>query len=85
MGGISFIGFLIIGVVAGWLGGRLMRGGGFGFLVNMLVGVVGAYLGGSVLGFLGVSFGDGTLPTLATATVGAVLLLGLTGLLKKAD
>ena len=75
--------FLLIGGVAGWLAGKIMRGGGFGLLGNVVVGVVGALLGGHLLRFLGVSFG-GLVGSLVTATLGAVVLLFLIGLLKRA-
>jgi len=78
----DLIGFLLIGVVAGWLGGKIMKGGGYGLLGNMVVGVVGSFLGGWALGLAGISFG-GTVGALATATIGAVLLLFIVGLIKK--
>lgn len=78
----DLIGFLLIGVVAGWLAGKIMKGGGYGLLGNMVVGVVGSFLGGWALGLAGISFG-GTVGALATATIGAVLLLFIVGLIKK--
>jgi uncharacterized membrane protein YeaQ/YmgE (transglycosylase-associated protein family) len=75
--------FLAIGAVAGWLAGLLMKGGGFGLLGNMLVGVIGAVIGGFAFGLLGISAG-GLIGSIVTATVGAVVLLLIVGLLKKA-
>lgn len=68
--------FLIIGIVAGWIAGQLMRGGGFGLIGNLVVGVVGALLGGFLFGLLGIS-AFGMMGSLVTATAGAVVLLAL--------
>jgi uncharacterized membrane protein YeaQ/YmgE (transglycosylase-associated protein family) len=75
--------FLLIGAVAGWLAGTLIRGGGFGLLGNIVVGILGAVVGGYVFGLLGISAG-GLLGSLVTATAGAALLLFIVGLIKKA-
>ena len=75
--------FLIIGALAGWLAGLVMKGRGFGSLVNMVVGVLGAFFGGWLLPKLGVSFG-GDIGVFITAFIGAVLLLAIIGLIKRA-
>ena len=75
--------FLAIGAVAGWLAGVILKGGGFGLLVNIVVGILGAIVGGFAFGLLGISVG-GILGSIITATVGAVLLLLIVGLIKKA-
>ena len=75
--------WLIIGAVAGWLAGNLMRGGGFGLLGNIVVGIVGALVGGWVFGLLGIAAG-GTLGSLVTAVVGACVLLFVVSLVKRA-
>jgi uncharacterized membrane protein YeaQ/YmgE (transglycosylase-associated protein family) len=75
--------FLIIGLVAGWLAGVLVRGGGFGLIADMVLGVIGAIVGGAVFGKLGVAFG-GLLGSLIVATIGAVILLVLVRLIKRA-
>ncbi len=83
----SLIIFLVIGAVAGWLAGLLMRGGGFGLLGNIVVGVIGAVFGGWLFGVLGISLGglvDGLVGSLITAVAGAVVLLFIVGLIKKA-
>ncbi len=77
-----FIGFLIIGLIAGWLAETIMKGRGAGLIVNLVVGVIGAYLGGLLFGFLGLSM-HGLIGSLISATVGAVVLLFLVGLVKK--
>lgn len=81
MEGMGIIAFLIIGVIAGWLAGKIIRGGGFGIIGNMAVGVVGAVIGGYIFNFVGVSAG-GWLGSIATATVGALVLLFIVGLIK---
>ena len=60
----SLIAFLLIGAVAGWLAGLLMRGGGFGLLGNIVVGIVGAFVGGFLFGLVGLSAGSGRLGTI---------------------
>jgi uncharacterized membrane protein YeaQ/YmgE (transglycosylase-associated protein family) len=79
----SLIVFLIIGVVAGFLAGKIMKGGGFGLVGDLVLGVIGAFVGGWVFGLLGI-LPVGILGTLISATVGAVLLLYLIRLVKKA-
>ncbi len=76
--------FLAIGGVAGWVAGKLMRGGGFGLVGNIVVGIVGAFLGGWLFGMAGVSIAAGLLGTLIKAVIGAIVLLFIVGLLKRA-
>lgn len=83
MSGESLIWFLLIGLCAGFLAGQIMKGGGFGIIGDMIVGVIGALLGGWVFGMLGIGAG-GLLGALITATVGAILLLFLIRLIKRA-
>ncbi|ODS64283.1 MULTISPECIES: GlsB/YeaQ/YmgE family stress response membrane protein [unclassified Arenimonas] len=75
--------FLLIGALAGWLAGIVMKGRGFGLLINMVVGVLGAFFGGWLLPKFGVSIG-GEFGGFLTAFIGAVILLALIGLVKKA-
>ncbi len=70
----SFIGWILIGLIAGWLAGKISRGRGFGCLANVLLGLIGALLGGWIFTKLGI-FGGGWLYSLAAATIGAVLLV----------
>jgi uncharacterized membrane protein YeaQ/YmgE (transglycosylase-associated protein family) len=79
----NLVWFLIIGIVAGWLAGKIMRGGGFGLIGDLVVGVIGALLGGFLFGLLGLS-ANGLIGSLVTATVGAVVLLFLIHLIKRA-
>jgi uncharacterized membrane protein YeaQ/YmgE (transglycosylase-associated protein family) len=74
---------LLIGLAAGWLAGRIMKGKGFGVLGDMIIGVIGAVLGGWLFGVLGLAVA-GVLGRLITATVGAILLLYVIRLVKRA-
>lgn len=78
----NFIMFLIIGALAGWLAGNIMKGRGFGVLGNIVVGIVGSVLGGMLFGALGLT-AFGFIGSLVTATVGAVVLLYLISLIKR--
>jgi uncharacterized membrane protein YeaQ/YmgE (transglycosylase-associated protein family) len=81
---VNFLWFLIIGLVAGWLAGVLMKGGGFGMVGDLVVGVIGAVLGGWLFGALGLSAGGGLIGSLVVATIGAVVLLFIVRLIKRA-
>jgi uncharacterized membrane protein YeaQ/YmgE (transglycosylase-associated protein family) len=74
---------LLIGAAAGWLAGKLMKGGGFGALINIILGIVGGIVGNWLFGLLGVSLGDGVVGDLLTGVIGAVVVLFIAGLLKK--
>ncbi len=74
--------FLLIGAAAGWLAGNIMRGGGFGLLGNIVVGVIGAFIAGLLLpGIIALS---GLVGQIISATIGAVILLFIVSLIKKA-
>ncbi len=77
-----FLWYIIIGILAGFIAGKVMRGGGFGLLVNLLVGIVGGLLGGWVFGLLGIA-ANGLLGSLITSTVGAILLLWIVSLFNR--
>ncbi len=68
--------WILVGLIAGWLTGKITRGAGFGCLGNVLLGLVGAFLGGWILSRLGVVF-LGPFGAIAAATLGAVLLVSL--------
>ncbi|MGF1642367.1 MAG: GlsB/YeaQ/YmgE family stress response membrane protein [Thiotrichales bacterium] len=75
-----------IGAVAGWIAGQVMRGGGFGLIGNIIVGIVGAVVGTLLGGFISGATGiqlQGWLGTLIWATIGAIVLLFIIGLLKR--
>jgi uncharacterized membrane protein YeaQ/YmgE (transglycosylase-associated protein family) len=71
----SLIAWLVIGAVAGWLAGTLVKGGGFGLLGDIVVGIIGAFIGGWLAGVLHIHVGSGWVSTILTAAMGAVLLL----------
>ena len=76
--------FLVVGLVAGWLAGVLVKGGGFGVIGDLVVGVIGAFLGGWLFSTLGASAGGGLLGSIIVAAIGAVVLLFIVRLLKRA-
>lgn len=76
--------FLVIGGVAGWLAGLILKGGGFGLIGNLVIGILGAFLGGWLFKLLKISIGGEWLGPIVTATAGAVVLLFLIGVIKKA-
>ena len=80
----SFLWFLVVGLVAGWLAGVLVKGGGFGVIGDLVVGVIGAFLGGWLFSTLGASAGGGLLGSIIVATIGAVVLLFIVRLIKRA-
>jgi uncharacterized membrane protein YeaQ/YmgE (transglycosylase-associated protein family) len=79
----DFVWFILIGICAGWLAGQIMKGGGFGLLGDLIVGVIGALLGGWLFGVLGLTT-TGLLGSLITATVGAIVLIAILRVVKKA-
>jgi uncharacterized membrane protein YeaQ/YmgE (transglycosylase-associated protein family) len=66
---------LVVGVIAGWLAGQIVRGAGFGLIGDLIVGIVGAFIGGWLLPRLGIILGTGIVSLIINATIGAVLLL----------
>jgi uncharacterized membrane protein YeaQ/YmgE (transglycosylase-associated protein family) len=80
----NFLWFIIVGIIAGFLAGKLVKGGGFGLLGDLVVGVIGAVLGGWLFGRLGVSTGGGLLGAIVVATIGAIILLVIVRLIKRA-
>jgi uncharacterized membrane protein YeaQ/YmgE (transglycosylase-associated protein family) len=84
MGVESLIVFLIIGAVAGWLAGLIVKGYGFGLLGNIVVGIVGAFIAGWLLPRLGLYIGGGVIADIINAVIGAVILLVLIRLVKSA-
>lgn len=80
----SLIAMLVIGALAGWLSGRIMAGRGFGVFGNIIVGILGAFLAGLIFPALGFAVGGGFIASVFHATIGAVILLFVIGLIKKA-
>ncbi len=75
--------WLLIGAIAGWLAGLIMKGGGFGVLGNIVVGVVGAAIAGAILPRIGLYIGGGALGDIVNAVIGACILLFVIGLIKR--
>ena len=80
----GIIAWLVIGAIAGWLAGQVVKGGGFGLVVDIIVGIVGAVIGGFLAGVLGISTGAGLIGSIIVAFVGAVILLLILRLIKRA-
>ena len=80
----SLIIFLIVGAVAGWLAGLMVKGYGFGVVGNMVIGVLGAFIGGWIFGHYGIFPMGGIVGELIGATVGAVILLLLLRMIRRA-
>lgn len=82
---INFLIWLVLGAIAGWLAGQIVKGHGFGLLGNIIVGIIGAFIGGFLARYTGI--GDAAtglnIGSIVTATIGAVVLLFLIGLIKK--
>ncbi len=75
--------WLVIGAVAGWLAGTLMKGGGFGLIGDIVVGIVGAFIGGWLAGILHINIGGGLISSILTATAGAVVLILILRMVKR--
>lgn len=84
MGIESIVAIIIIGAIAGWLAGIIVKGFGFGLLGNIVVGIVGAFVAGMIFPVIGLGFGGGILGAIIHATIGAVILLFLIRLVKRA-
>ena len=80
----SILGWIIIGLIAGWGAGKVMKGGGYGVVMDIVLGVLGALLGGWLFGALGIWHGVGLIGSLIVAFIGAVILVWITRLIKKA-
>ena len=78
----SIILYLLLGAVAGWLAGQIMRGGGFGLLWNIIIGIIGGFIGGWLMSLLNIQKA-GILWELIVAVIGAVVLLFVVSLFKK--
>lgn len=80
---VGLIGYIVIGGLAGWAAGKLMKGSGSGILMNIVIGVVGALIGGYLLSFFFDTAAGGWVFTFFTALLGSVILLWIVGLLRK--
>ncbi|WP_069298324.1 GlsB/YeaQ/YmgE family stress response membrane protein [Neptunicoccus sediminis] len=83
MGITSVFVLLIVGAVAGWLAGKIVKGSGFGLIGNIVIGILGAFIATLLLPAIGLPVGGGMLGSIISATIGAVILLFLLQLLKR--
>jgi len=74
--------FIIVGIIAGWLAGKIMRGSGFGLIGDLVVGVIGSYIGTYLYSFFGFST-YGAIGEIIMATIGALVLLGIIRLVRR--
>jgi uncharacterized membrane protein YeaQ/YmgE (transglycosylase-associated protein family) len=79
----NFLEWIVVGLIAGWLAGQVMKGGGYGVIVDIILGIVGGILGGWIFGMLGIWPAGGIIGSLIVAFIGAVILVGLTRLIKR--
>ena len=84
MGIESIIVWLIVGAIAGWLAGLIVKGGGFGLLGNIVVGIIGAVVAGWLLPYLGINLGGGIIAAIIDSAIGAVLVLVIISMVKRA-
>jgi uncharacterized membrane protein YeaQ/YmgE (transglycosylase-associated protein family) len=75
--------WLIIGAIAGWLAGQIMKGGGFGLVGDIIVGIIGAFIAGAVFPRLGFALGGGIVGAIIAAAIGACLLLLVVRLVRR--
>ncbi len=80
----NFLWWCIVGLIAGFLAGKVMKGGGFGVVMDIIVGIVGAMIGGWVFGLVGIFPGGGLIGSILVAFVGACILLWIVRLIKRA-
>jgi uncharacterized membrane protein YeaQ/YmgE (transglycosylase-associated protein family) len=80
----GFIEWILVGLVAGWLAGKVMKGGGYGVIVDIILGICGGFLGGWLFGMLGIWPAGGVFGSIIVAFIGAVILVGITRLIKRA-
>ncbi|KMO71051.1 hypothetical protein BST22_23360 [Mycolicibacterium chubuense] len=80
---VGWIGYIIIGAIAGWIAGKIVKGSGSGILMNIVIGVIGALIGGFLLSFFLDTAGGGWWFTLFTAVLGSVILLWIVGMVQK--
>jgi len=80
----GILAWIVVGLIAGWLAGQVMKGGGYGLVADIILGLLGGVLGGWIFEKLGVSTGSGMIGSIIVAFIGAVILVGITRLLKRA-
>ena len=79
----GILAWIVVGLIAGWLAGQVMKGGGYGVVIDIVLGILGGVLGGWIFGMLGIWHGGGMIGSIIIAFVGAVILVSITRLLKR--
>jgi uncharacterized membrane protein YeaQ/YmgE (transglycosylase-associated protein family) len=82
MSGQSLLVIVLVGIVAGWLAGQIVRGTGFGIIGDLIIGIIGAFIGDWLLPQLGIHLGVGIVAAIINATIGAVVLLFIVTLVR---
>jgi len=80
----GILAWIVVGLIAGWLAGQVMKGGGYGVLVDIVLGILGGIVGGWIFGALGIWHGGGMIGSIIVAFIGAVILVAITRVLKRA-
>jgi uncharacterized membrane protein YeaQ/YmgE (transglycosylase-associated protein family) len=80
----GFLVWIVVGLIAGWLAGQVMKGGGYGIFADIILGILGGLMGGWVFSLLGIWPGGGMIASVIVAFVGALILVWITRLLKRA-
>ena len=80
----GILALIVVGLIAGWLAGQVMKGGGYGMVAEIIRGLLGGVLGGWIFEKLGVSTSGGMIGSIIVAFIGAVILVGITRVLKRA-
>jgi len=79
----NLIWWAVVGLIAGWAAGKIMKGGGYGTIMDIVLGIVGAVVGGRLLGLFGI-YAGGFIGTIVVAIFGAVFLIWISRMIKKA-
>jgi uncharacterized membrane protein YeaQ/YmgE (transglycosylase-associated protein family) len=79
----GIVAWIIVGLIAGWAAGKVMKGGGYGILMDIILGILGGLFGGWLFGALGIWQGGGMVGSIIVAFIGAVILVGITRLIKR--
>lgn len=75
--------WILVGLIAGWATGKIMKGSGYGVLMDIVLGIVGAFVGGMIMRFLGFSTSGGIVPAILVAILGAVVVVAVARMIKK--
>jgi uncharacterized membrane protein YeaQ/YmgE (transglycosylase-associated protein family) len=79
----SLLALIVVGLVAGWLAGKVTRGSGFGVIGDIAIGIIGAFFGTWLLAMFAIFIGGGLIGAIINATIGAIVLLAIVGLVRR--